>query len=87
MLAAGIMSKASLWRNCELSLAGRPELAGVDFNALCQRADSQRERLESNRARIVDEAFGVAARAATVVRGLPNTPECSEGEEGVCGLR
>jgi hypothetical protein len=61
MLSAGIMSKASLWRSCELSLAGRPELAGVDFTALAQRADSQRERLESHRARIVEDAFGMAA--------------------------
>src|SRR6185436_317307 len=61
MLSAGIMSKASLWRSCELSIAGRPELAGVDFSALRQRADSQRERLETHRERIVDDAFGVAA--------------------------
>jgi hypothetical protein len=61
MLSAGIMAKASLWENCVLSLAGRPEFAGVDFDALCQRAESQRERLESHRARIVDDAFGVAA--------------------------
>jgi hypothetical protein len=60
MLLAGIMSKASLWRSCELSLAGRPELAGIDFNALAARAESQRARLESHRVRIVDDAFGTA---------------------------
>jgi hypothetical protein len=58
MLSAGIMSKASLWQNCELCLAGRPELAGVDFNELVQRAESQRAKLEAHRARIVDDAFG-----------------------------
>ncbi len=60
MLSAGIMSKASLWRCCEQSLAGRPEVAGVDFEALCQRAESQRAKLESHRERIVDDAFGTA---------------------------
>ena len=61
MLSAGIMSKASLWQNCELSIAGRPELAGVDFNALRQNAESQHEKLESHRARVVDDAFVTSA--------------------------
>ncbi len=60
MLSAGILSKESLWRSCELSLAGRPEVAGVDFNALWQRAESQRTKLETHRVRIVDDAFGTA---------------------------
>ena len=68
MLSAGIMSKASLWQNCELSIAGRPELAGVDFEVLCQRAASQLARLESHRARIVDDAFGSAARIREAAR-------------------
>jgi len=58
MLSAGIMSKASLWRSCELSLAGRPELAGVDFDELRERAETQRAKLEAHRPRIVDDAFG-----------------------------
>ena len=58
MLSAGIMSKASLWQSCELSLARRPELAGVDFDELFQRAESQRAKLETHRVRIVDDAFG-----------------------------
>ena len=60
MLSAGIMSKASLWRCCELAVAGRPEVADVDFDALCQSAEDQRVRLEAHRARIVDDAFGSA---------------------------
>ena len=60
MLSAGIMAKASLWQNCELSIAGRPELTGIDFHALYQEAKSQSEKLESHRARIVDDAFGTS---------------------------
>jgi hypothetical protein len=60
MLTAGIMAKASLWHCCELSLAGHPKLAGIDFDALRQRAMSQQARLESHRVPIVDDAFGSA---------------------------
>jgi hypothetical protein len=60
MLSAGIMSKASLWRSCELALAGRPEVSGIDFEGLRQQAELQRAKLESHRERIVDEAFGSA---------------------------
>ncbi|HWM21754.1 MAG TPA: hypothetical protein VNO51_18830 [Ilumatobacteraceae bacterium] len=62
MLSAGLLSKASLWRSCQLSLGGRPELAGLDFDALCQRADNQRAKLETHRSRIVDDAFGSSVR-------------------------
>jgi hypothetical protein len=58
MLSTGIMSKASLWRCCELAVAGRPEIADVDFDALRRSAEDQRARLEAHRARIVDDAFG-----------------------------
>ena len=68
MLSAGIMSKASLWRSCEQSLAGRPELAGVDFNELCERAERQRAKLETHRARIVDDTFGSSV-AGGLLRG------------------
>jgi hypothetical protein len=61
MLSAGIMAKESLWRCCELSIAGRPAVAGLDFAALRERAAGQRARLESYRARIVDDAFGLAS--------------------------
>ncbi len=60
MLSAGIMSKASLWRCCELAVAGRPEIADVDFVALRRSAEDQRARLEAHRARIVEDAFGSA---------------------------
>ena len=60
MLSAGIMSKASLWRCCELAVAGRTEIADVDFGALRQSAERQLAMLESHRARIVEDAFGSA---------------------------
>lgn len=56
-LSAGIMAKASLWRCCELASAGRPQLADIDFDALRQRAELQRAKLETHRERIVDDAF------------------------------
>ncbi len=58
MLSAGILSKSSLWRCCELSLAERPEVADVDFAALREGSERQRAKLEVHRARIVDDAFG-----------------------------
>jgi hypothetical protein len=58
MLSAGIMSKASLWWSCELALAGRPDLADIDFDGLRQQAELQRAKLETHRERIVDDAFG-----------------------------
>jgi hypothetical protein len=61
MLSSGIMAKESLWQCCELTLTGRPEVADVDFVALRERAAGQRARLESHRARIVDDAFGLAS--------------------------
>ena len=61
MLTAGIMSKASLWRCCELALAGRSEVTDVDFDALRRSAEDQRARLEAYRPRIVEDAFGLAS--------------------------
>jgi hypothetical protein len=60
MLSAGIMAKESLWHCCELSLTGRPQVAGIDFAALQTRAAGQRARLEAHRARVVEDAFGSA---------------------------
>jgi hypothetical protein len=58
MLAAGIMSKASLWRNCELALAEHPEVADSDCGSLRQQAERQHAKLELHRERIVADAFG-----------------------------
>jgi hypothetical protein len=58
MLAAGIMSKASLWRNCELTLPEHPEVGDIDFGILRQQAERQQAKLESHRERIVADAFG-----------------------------
>jgi hypothetical protein len=57
MLSAGIMTKASLWRCCEIALSHRPEIADIDFGDLRERAESQRARLEAHRGRIVEDAF------------------------------
>ena len=57
LLAAGIVTKASLWRNCELSLAQRPELTGIDFTGLVRRAERQLAALEAHRQRVVRDAF------------------------------
>jgi hypothetical protein len=68
MLSAGLMTKASLWRCCELALAERTEVADVDFAGLREGAERQRAKLEAHRARIVDDAFGLGGyRHAGVV--------------------
>ena len=61
LLSAGILTKESLWRSCELALTGRREVADIDFSALRQAAERQRAQLETHRARIVEEALGTAA--------------------------
>ena len=58
MLAAGIMSKASLWHNCELALAGHHEVGDIDFVILREQAERQHAKLERHRERIVADAFG-----------------------------
>ncbi len=62
MLSAGIMSKASLWQNCELSIAGRPELAGVDFERVVptggESARAAREPPRTHRGRRVRDGGG-----------------------------
>jgi hypothetical protein len=57
-LTAALLAKTSLWRNCQLALAQRPELAGIDFGALRERSELQREELEAHREQIVADAFG-----------------------------
>jgi hypothetical protein len=54
LLTAGVSGKLSLWQ----ALGETRRVAGVDFDALAERAQSQLARLESLRRRAAAEAFG-----------------------------
>ena len=64
-LSVGIEGKAKLWRTLgEVSMT-ESRLAGIDFAGLCERARSQRERLEPYRlAAALDAQGGSSARRA-----------------------
>lgn len=59
-LCAGIAGKLLLWRALERTFG--TELQGFDFEALAERANSQRARVETYRLDAAGEAFGVAPR-------------------------
>ena len=58
-LALGITGKRLLWHSLETISANFPELQGVDFDALEQRARDQFIRLETLRMEMTREAFRV----------------------------
>ncbi len=58
-LALGITGKRLLWRSLEAISGNFPELQGVDFDALEQRARDQFDRLETLRMEMTREAFRV----------------------------
>ena len=49
MLVLGVTGKLALWRALATTHGDDPRLGGIDFDALCQRASSQRDRLEQLR--------------------------------------
>ena len=49
MLVLGVSGKLALWRALAATHGDDPRLAGIDFDALCERARSQRDRLEQLR--------------------------------------
>jgi hypothetical protein len=56
-LSLGVEGKLALWTALRRTHGGDPRLHGVDFDALVERARSQRRRLERQRARAADEAL------------------------------
>jgi hypothetical protein len=56
-LTLGITGKKLLWRSLETISANFPELQGVDFGALEQRAQDQFDRVETLRMEMTREAF------------------------------
>jgi hypothetical protein len=57
-LALGVEGKLALWKTLRISKGRDPRLRDIDFDELIRRAQSQRRRLEGQRARAADEAFG-----------------------------
>ena len=56
-LALGVEGKLALWTALGRTHGSDPRLRGVDFDALVERARSQRRRLERQRGRAADEAL------------------------------
>ena len=56
-MCAGVDAKRSMWRSLERVAPSRPELAGVDLNALADRAEQQRRMLEEHRLEAAGQAF------------------------------
>lgn len=56
-LTLAVEGKAALWRALRHTHAGDPRLRGVDLEELVERAQSQRRRLERQRARAAEEAL------------------------------
>lgn len=62
-LSVGIEGKRLLWRSLSAASAAVPELRGIDYAALTQRAADQRGRIEIARLAAAAEAFGCHAAA------------------------
>lgn len=64
-LSLGIEGKRSLWRSLERVAPGEPRLQRFDFRSLAERAAKQRRRVENQRLKAAEEAFGerTSARA------------------------
>ena len=56
-LSLGVEGKLALWKTLRHTHGDDPRLAGVDFDELAHRAQSQRRRLERQRLRAAEEAF------------------------------
>jgi hypothetical protein len=56
-LSLGVEGKFALWKTLRHTNGDDPRLAGVDFEELAARAQSQRRRLERRRLRAAEEAF------------------------------
>jgi hypothetical protein len=56
-LSLGVEGKLALWRTLRHTHGSDPRLAGVDFDALAGRAQSQRRRLERRRLRAAKDAL------------------------------
>ena len=56
-LALGILGKASLWRALSVLRQFDPRVATQDYDRLAQRAQSQHDRVEAHRLRLVPETF------------------------------
>jgi hypothetical protein len=56
-LSLGVEGKLGMWRALRRTHGDDPRLRGVDLDALVERAQSQRRRLERQRARAADEAL------------------------------
>lgn len=57
-LLLGVTGKLALWRTLRAALGDDPRAAGANFDALIERATSQRRRLERLRERAAGEALG-----------------------------
>jgi hypothetical protein len=57
-LEIGIHGKLELWRALAAVAPGNPRLRGVDFEHLANRAEKQREEVESRRLRVAHFVFG-----------------------------
>jgi hypothetical protein len=57
-LSLGVEGKLAMWEALRRSQAGDPRLGPIDLDALIDRAGSQRARLEPERLRAAEAAFG-----------------------------
>jgi len=57
-LSLGVEGKLALWQALRRTQAGDPRLGAIDLDALIDRAGSQRARLEQERMRAAEAAFG-----------------------------
>jgi hypothetical protein len=57
-LSLGVEGKLAMWEALRRTQAGDPRLGPIDFDALIERASSQRARLEQQRMSAAEAAFG-----------------------------
>jgi hypothetical protein len=62
-LSLGILGKRALWRTLSSVASEHPELQGVNYAALIERADSQYAATEEMRLRVATQAFNPQDRA------------------------
>ncbi|MGH2691859.1 MAG: hypothetical protein ACRDHM_05080 [Actinomycetota bacterium] len=60
ILRLGVEGKLALWRTLEKTRGADPRLKALDFAALAERAERQRDELETMRLQAAEEAFGKA---------------------------